>query len=161
MMWFRLILIIISLILISEIPSSESVFFKARLAFYGMLLLDYINLFKSNKGFEKHFSGFGLTITGLICLIDCFGLFNFIELKNNMLSPNSKYILMSWFPKISLTHYIVSLSFVTIFLSAGDIVLKLIRYSFKDSKQQAKNKDSKHQEKDKDSKQQAKEAVDF
>jgi hypothetical protein len=124
----RILLIGLSLILLSEIPSTESVFFKARIAFYAMLFLDYINMFKSNNGFEKHFSGFGAGIIGLICVVDTFGLFNFIQLSEGIISPNNQYILMKWFPTITFDQYVISLSLLTAFLSGFELILKFGRY---------------------------------
>jgi hypothetical protein len=138
--FLRFLFILFSLILLSEIPSNEGVFFKARLAFYGMLLLDYINLYRSNKGYEKHYACFGLAVTAFICLVDILGLVNFIQLNDGILGPNEKYILMKWFPSVTLAQYIVTFSLATFFTSSGEVILKVFRYKVTEPIEKKKSK---------------------
>ncbi|MDX8291431.1 hypothetical protein SLL00_16595 [Metabacillus indicus] len=130
MIWLRLTLIVVGLIFISEIPSTEKVFFNARFAFYGMLLLDFINVFKSNEGFEKHYSGFGMGIVGFITFLDLLGVLDIIQLDNNLISPNDKYTLINWIPHIPVEAYIVTVSGFTIFICAAEIVIILARNKY-------------------------------
>ncbi|MGW6384554.1 hypothetical protein [Peribacillus butanolivorans] len=124
MVLFRLALIGISLIYLSEIPSTEKVFFNARFAFYGMVFLDFINLYRSNKGFEKHYAAIGSWIIGIITFLDFLGVLDIILLNNGKIVTNKKYdLLLSWCPSIPIDSYIVTFSFITLFWTAAEFVL--------------------------------------
>lgn len=127
MVLLRLAFIGVGLIFLSEIPATENVFFNARFAFYGMLVLDFINLYKSNEGFEKHYAGVGLAITGIITFIDLLGILDIIILKEGIISANDKYTLINWLPSIPVDTYIRSFSFVTVFFCAAELVLIYVR----------------------------------
>ncbi|MGD6879280.1 hypothetical protein [Bacillus infantis] len=131
MVLLRLAFIALGLIFLSEIPSSEKVFFNARFAFYGMLVLDFINIYKSNQGFEKHYAGIGLSITGIITFCDLLGILDIIILDKGIISANEKYTLLSWVPNISVDAYIVSFSLVTVFFCAAELILIYVRNKMK------------------------------
>lgn len=127
MVLLRLAFIGVGLIFLSEIPNTEKVFFNARFAFYGMIFLDFINLYKSNKGFEKHYAGLGLAITGIITFVDFLGIIDIIVLKKGMIIANAKYKLINWIPSITVDSYIVTFSLVTVFFCAAELILIYVR----------------------------------
>ncbi|WP_404443483.1 hypothetical protein LG307_14855 [Sutcliffiella horikoshii] len=127
MVFLRVAFILVGLIFLSEIPTTEKVFFNARFAFYGMVLLDFINVYKSSENFEKHYAGFGLSFTAIITFIDFLGVIDIIMLKEGMIIPNVKYRLIEWVPSIPVDGYIISFSFFTVFFSAAELVLVYVR----------------------------------
>lgn len=120
----RLAFVIIGLIFLSEIPTTEKVFFNARFAFYGMIFVDFVNVYKSNKGFEKHYAGVGWALTGLITFFDGLGVIDIIVLDKGKVFTNPKFDhLLGWVPAVSVESYIVTFSLFTIFFYAAELVL--------------------------------------
>ncbi|PFV57425.1 hypothetical protein [Bacillus cereus] len=134
----RLVLIIISLVLISPITANnEALFFRSRLAFYAMLLLEYWNIkVKAQDSYQLWVGQVGKYTTLLWCCIDAFGTFNFIVLdkveKEYFFKNGSDYPVLSYIiPNLNVDHYIlfsglltIGVAFMELFIfrsSAGNI----------------------------------------
>lgn len=124
----RVCFVIFSLVLLSTIPSEKELFFISRIAFYSMLVLDFINLIRFNAGSKRQMAITGAIITGIITFIDIFGWAKFIIVNSSdKLVGNSEYILMRIFPDVPLEGYIVSSSIVTIIVVFWEVWIEFKR----------------------------------
>ncbi|MCY9034709.1 hypothetical protein [Bacillus inaquosorum] len=123
----RIGFIVISIIMISNIPSiNTDTIFTSRFVFHGMLLLDYINLHKYNKGsFGQIVAVAGIVGTGIFIFLDLSGLFKFLMLKNSnghyFIVGNHDYTFLRWIPSFSLENYIVITGLLIIFIAIAEL----------------------------------------
>lgn len=111
----RIAFIIFSLVIMSNTPDEEITFFTTRIIFFGMLLLDYVNIKRfAHTKYEKFVGYFGIITFGVFVFFDAMGLFNFMHFDQDakFLIANNANLLMGYFGPIKLDTYLI---FTTIF----------------------------------------------
>ncbi|PGO26329.1 hypothetical protein CN982_18530 [Bacillus cereus] len=129
----RVLFIIWSLILVSNVPDDPASFFGTRFVFYGMLLLDFINVrMLARETYDKLISKIGIIICSLILVIDFSGLCKFIIYYKNekeilYLTINKSYSLLKYIPDVKIETYIVLSAIITIIVSGWELVYNVNR----------------------------------
>jgi len=133
MLYVRFSFIILSIGLMSSIPEeSPRLVFISRFVFHGMLLIDFINVFRHNYSFGRFMAYGGVIVSGFLTFIDICGMAGLLLIKSGkhgvfIFTGNHEYTVMKIVPTITAENFILYSSLAMIYVCGWELIHRVKR----------------------------------